>query len=143
MADAEPSRSKRHASRDQLVCARVMGAGARASQVLLVAGFLVYVLGIRTPLIPIDQLPRFWVLPLAEFVKQTHTPTGWAWLAQVGRGDLLNMIGIAVLAAVPSFGSLAVLPGFARRDKFALFVICLLQIGVLAVSASDVLSALR
>jgi hypothetical protein len=143
MADAGASRLNRYASRDQLVCARVMGAGARASQVLLVAGFLVYVLGIRAPLIPIDQLPRYWGLPLAQFTQQTHTPTGWAWLAQVGRGDLLNMIGIAVLAAVPSFGSLAVLPGFARRGEIALFVIGLLQIGVLAVSASDVLAALR
>jgi hypothetical protein len=143
MQDANMARPYRYASREQLRFARVLGVGARASQVLLVASFLVYVLGIREPLIAVEQLPRYWGLPLDQFVKQTHWPTGWAWLAQAGRGDLLNLVGIAFLAAVPAFGSLAALPGFARRGEIALFVICLLQILLLVVSASSVFAVSR
>jgi hypothetical protein len=54
---------------------------------------------------------------------------------------MLNMLGIALLAAASALSSLAVLPLLARRGEFALFTIALLQVLVLAFSASNLFGA--
>src|SRR5690349_21338427 len=97
-------------------------------------------LEVPKPLIPLDQLPQYWGLPVHEFVRATHVPTGWAWLAMIGHGDMLNLVGIAVLAGAPALGSIAVLPVFARRGEYALLVVALLQLMILLVSASNLLA---
>jgi hypothetical protein len=132
---------KRYASPEQLRYAGVLGAVVRGGFVLLVITFVLYLSGLAPPQVPVEQLPRYWSLPVGEFVRATHTPTGWAWLAALGRGDMLNMLGIAILAAASVFSTLAVLPAFARGRQTALLAIALLQLVVLAVSASNLLPA--
>jgi hypothetical protein len=133
----------KYASPEQLRYAAVLGAGVQVGFVLLVLSFLLYVSGVLDPLVPFDQLPKYWGLPVAEFVKATHTPTGWGWVALIGKGDMLNLVGIAVLAGVSAVSSLAVLPIFARRGEMAHLIISVLQIIVLVVSASNILVSMR
>jgi hypothetical protein len=112
----------------------------RAGFVLLLLSFVLYLLGIPKPLVPVDQLPQYWGLPVDQFVEATHTPTGWAWLPMIGHADMLNLVGIAVLAGAPALSALAVLPVFERRGEYALLAIALLQLMVLLVSASNLLA---
>jgi hypothetical protein len=133
-------RRKRAAPPEELRYASVLRACVSAGLLLLALTFLLYMLGVPQPLLPADQLPRYWGLPVDQFVKATHTPTGWGWLALVHNSDMLNLLGIAMLAAASGVSSLAVLPLFVRRGEFALFVIALLQVVVLAVSASNLLA---
>jgi ABC-type Na+ efflux pump permease subunit len=133
----------KYASPEQIRYAKVLGAGVQTGFVLLVLSFLLYLTGVLQPLVPIDQLPKYWGLPVADFVKATNTPTGWGWVALIGKGDMLNLVGIAVLAGISAVSSLAVLPIFARRGEMAHLVIAVLQIVVLVVSASNILTALR
>jgi ABC-type Na+ efflux pump permease subunit len=133
--------SNRYASPEQLRYARVLGAGVKAGFVLLVLTFAVYMSGVLEPLVPVDRLPEYWGLPVKEFVKATNTPTGWGWFALIGHGDMLNLLGIAVLAGVSAVSSLAVLPIFARRGETAHLVICILQILVLVASAANIFAA--
>ncbi len=118
----------------------VLEACVRAGLLLLAVSFVLYLLGIPKPIVPVDQLPQYWGLPVDQFVKATHTPTGWTWLAMIGHSDTLNLVGIAVLAGASALSSLAVLPIFARRGEHALLVIALLQLIVLAVSASNLVA---
>jgi len=127
----------RDAPREQARYAGVLEACVRAGFLLLLLSFVPYLLGIPKPVVPVDQLPQYWGLPVDQFVQATHTPTGWAWLAMLGHGDMLNLVGIEVLAAASAFSSLAVLPVFARRGEYALLAIALLQLIVLVVSASN------
>lgn len=131
----------RYAAPEQLRYAAVLEAAVRVGFALLVVSFLLYLAGIPRPQVPLDELPRYWGLPVQEYVKATHTPTGWAWLALLGRSDMLNLLGVAVLASASALGTLAVLPSFARRRERALWAIALLQLVVLALSASNLLSA--
>jgi ABC-type Na+ efflux pump permease subunit len=133
----------KYASPEQLRYAKVLGIGVQVGFALLVLSFLLYLFGVLPPLVPVDQLPKYWGLPVAEFVKATNTPTGWGWVAQIGKGDMLNLVGIAVLAGISAVSSLAVLPIFARRGEVAHLLIAVLQIIVLAVSASNILVMLR
>lgn len=135
--------TNKYASPEQLRYAQVLGAGVKVGFVLLLLSFAVYMSGILPPLVPVDQLPKYWGLPVREFVKATNTPTGWGWLSLLGRGDMLNLVGIAVLAGVSAISSLAVLPIFARRGETAHLLICLLQILVLIVSAANIFGAAR
>jgi hypothetical protein len=131
------------ASPDQLRYAHVLGIGAGIGFALLALTFLAYLLGLRPPLVAPDRLAMYWTLPLAQYVKATHTPTGWAWLALIGKGDVLNLVGIAVLAATPAAACLALLPGFARRRQFALFTIALLQFFVLLAASVSLFPSAR
>jgi hypothetical protein len=138
-----PDTAGRYASPEQLRYALVLSAGVRLGFVLLLVTFFLYLSGLLQPLIPVDQLPKYWGLPVDEYVRATGTPTGWGWLAQLARGDLLNLAGIAVLAGISAIASASVLPVFARRRETAHLVICVLQIVVLVVSASGILSKWR
>jgi hypothetical protein len=126
---------------EQLRYARVLRVCVGAGMLILSVGFLLYMVGIPQPRIPADQLPRYWALPVGQFVKATHAPTGWSWLALLHNSDMLNLLGIALLAAASALSSLAVLPILVRRGEFALFTIALLQVVVLAVSASNLFGA--
>jgi hypothetical protein len=141
MDNNEITEVNKYASPEQLRYARVLSAGVQLGFVMLVVSFVIYMTGVLPPLVPLEELPRYWGLPVGEFVKATHTPTGWGWLAQLGRGDMLNILGIAVLAAISAVSTLAVLPFFARRGELAHLVISILLIAVLVLSASNVLAA--
>jgi hypothetical protein len=57
----------------------------------------------------------------------------------IAKGDMLNLVGIVVLAGISIVSTLAVLPIFARRGEKALLIISVLLIVVLLVSASSIL----
>lgn len=135
------SETNKYASPEQLRYAKVLGLGVQAGFILLVISFAIYMAGILKPLIPVAQLPKYWGLPAAEFVKATHSPTGWAWLSDIGMGDELNLVGIVVLAGISAISTLAVLPFFARRGEKAHLAISVLLVVVLVVSASNILVA--
>ncbi|HTY99825.1 MAG TPA: hypothetical protein VMB75_08325, partial [Rhodocyclaceae bacterium] len=129
----------KYASIEQLRYARVLGRGVQVGFILLVVSFLLYVFGVLAPLVPVTELPKYWGLSAAEFAKATGSPTGWAWLRDIGKGDVLNLFGIVVLASVSAVSTLAVLPIFLRRGEKAHVAIALLLVVVLAVSAADIL----
>lgn len=131
--------SNKYASPEQLRYAKVLSLGVQAGFVILVVCFILYLTGVLVPLVPVDQLQNYWGLSAAEFAKATGTPTGWAWLAQVTKGDMANLLGIVVLASVSAVSTLAVLPIFARRGDRTHVVISLLLVLVLAVSAANIL----
>jgi hypothetical protein len=142
-ARAAAKEANPYALPEQLRYADVLEMCMRAGFLLLASSFVLYMLGIPRPLVPVDRLPQYWGLPVDQFVKATHTPTGWGWLAMLGNGDTLNLVGISVLAGGAVFSTLAVLPIFGRQGERALFAISLLQLIVLLVSASNVLLAGR
>ena len=128
----------RYASPEELRYARVLDIGARVGLVLLIVSFALYVSGVVPPLVPLEELPRYWSLSAREFVASTHQLTGWAWLRQIGKGDVATLAPVAFLAGVSVLCSLAVLPQFVRRGEVVHAVIVVLQIVVLVLAASHV-----
>ena len=116
--------------------ARWLGWGTRVGLALLLASFAAYLLGLLPAQVPIDRLPAMWTLPADEFIAQAGIPSGWGWLGLANRGDVLNLVGIAVLAgcSVPCLA--AVLPAFRARGERAFAWICAAEIAVLALAAS-------
>ncbi len=130
---------RENASPEQLRYARVLDWGMKAGLLVLAAGFLAYVLGLLPAQVPLADLPRLWVLPVADFLRESGMTGGWSWIARLGTGDALSLAGIALLASVSVPCLLALLPDFARRGDRAYLAIALLLVGVLVLAASGVL----
>ena len=114
--------------------------GTRAGLFALVISFAVYLLEMMPAHVPLDQLPRVWGLPSKIFLERTVTPTGWGWLPLAFKGDLCNLIGIAILAGCSLPPLLALVPLYlARRDR-AYAAICAAIALVLVLAASGVLT---
>lgn len=113
---------------------------ANSALVLMVACFFVYVTGLLTPAVPIEDIPAAWHLRTADYIAQTGTPTGWEWVRELPAADMLSMGSIVVLSTVVIFGFLRTLPVFARRKNAAFVAIALGQIVVLILAATGVLT---
>jgi hypothetical protein len=125
-------------STEQLRYARILGYGMAAGLIVLAGGFAVYVTGLLPAQIPFDALPRLWTLPVDEFLHASGMPSGWDWLALLAKGDVLAVVGIAVLAAVSLPCLLVLVPVYAGRRDTAYLAMALLLAGLLVLAASGV-----
>jgi hypothetical protein len=130
-----------YASAEQRLYAGWLDLGARIGFVVLVASFVVYVTGLVPPGVAHAELPRYWSLPVTEYLAATGAPSGWGWIARLGESDLLNFVGVAILGMVTILCYARVLAAFVRSRERALAAICIAEIVVLVVAASGILGA--
>ena len=126
---------------DQERYARVLAIGSHLGLALLVVLFAIYVFEVVPPLVPHDQLSELWSSPSSEFLSGAGVDKGWDWARFIHHGDVLNLVGIAVLAfcSVPPIAAIMPLYWAARRR--AIFLVCALELVVIAVAASGLLLA--
>ena len=125
---------------EQLRYARLLEWGSRLGLVLLVGSFSAYVLGWLPALVSPERLPELWTLPVADFLQHSGKPAGWAWLAFAGHGDVMPLLGIAVLAACSVPALLALVPLYHARGDRAFVALCLAEVVVVLAAASGWLS---
>lgn len=130
-----------YASDEQRLYARWLDLGTRLGFVVLLGTFVAYVFGLLPAHVPVDELPNYWRLPVAEYISATGAPTGWGWVRQLGEGDYLTFVGIAVLAAVTIFCYLLMLPAFVRAKDRVFVAIIVIEIVVLVVAAAGLVGA--
>ena len=135
----EPERD--YASNEQRRYADWLDLGTRLGFAALVASFVIYVAGIVPPGIAPGDLPRYWSLPVADYIAATGAPTGWTWLARLGESDLLNFVGVAILGTVTILCYARVLPALWRAGERPLAAICAAEIVVLAAAAAGIFGA--
>lgn len=114
--------------------------GTRIGVLTLVLSFGAYLLGILTPHVPLDQLPSVWNLPVSTYLQHTRSPNGWGWLALAHKGDLSNLVGIALLAGCSLPPLLGLVPLYLSRGDRAYAAICIAIATVLVMAASGVLT---
>lgn len=113
--------------------------GMVAGFVLLLASFAAYLFGWLPAFVAPQELPKLWGLPVAQYLQQSHSPSGWGWLSLVWRGDFSNLVGIAVLVSCSLPPLLALIPLFLQQRDRAYAIICALEALVLLLAASGVL----
>ena len=114
--------------------------GARIGLALLVLGFVAYASGIVAPHVPIERLPELWSRSSADLLREVGLRPGWGWAELFPRSDVLILAGIAILASCSLPPLAAVIPVFASRRERLFISICILQIAVLLLAASGVLT---
>ena len=126
---------------EQLRYARWLEWGTRVGLVALILIFLAYGIGLVEPHVPHSRLPEVWNLPVSQFLAATGLPTGWGWLAFAHRGDIANLLNIAILTGASLLALLALLPLYLRQRERLYAALCVAQVAVLLLAASGLLTA--
>jgi len=126
---------------EQLAYARILDKGMKIGLLMLVISFILYVTGILTPYIPVNDLPKYWAMPVHQYLAATGIHPGWSWLYLLGKGDFLNFLGIAFLAGVTMVCYARIIPILFRKKDIAFGVIAILEVVVLVLAASGLLKS--
>jgi len=133
--------NKLKATEEQLVYAKVLDIGMKVGLLTIIITFIIYLSGVLTPHVPVNDLPKYWSMPVKSYLKATGIHPGWSWLFMLGKGDFLNFIGIAFLAGVTIICCLPVIPIFLRKKDTVYATIVILEVLVLVLAASGILKA--
>ena len=132
---------KLKATEEQLAYAKLLDKGMKVGLLVLIITFVIYLTGILAPHIPVNDLPKYWVLPVYSYLEQTGIHPGWAWLGMLGKGDFLNFTGIALLAAVTLVCYLRIIPILFKNKDTIYGIIAIIEVLVLGLAASGLLRA--
>lgn len=121
---------------EQLLYARAIAWGGHAGLAVLVPAFAAYVFGLLPGLVPVQRLPALWSHPVATYLQEAGMPRGWGWAALLQHGDMLGLLGIAMLAGCSMAGLLLAWPLYARRGERAMALICVAEVVVILLAAS-------
>jgi hypothetical protein len=130
-----------NATEEQILYANILNKGMLVGLVGLVVTFIIYGAGILKPLIPLDQVQNYWVMPVSDYLTQSGIHAGWAWLGNLGYGDMLNFLPIAFLSLLTIVCYLAIIPGLLRKKDTAYVVLAIIEVVVLVVAASGILGS--
>jgi hypothetical protein len=131
--------NKLQATEEQLAYAKLLDLGMKIGLLVLIVTFFIYLFGIFTPYIPVQDLPNYWKLPVNEYLEVTGIHPGWSWLGKLGKGDFLNFLPIAFLAAVTIICYIRIIPILFRKKDKVYAVLAIIEVLVLVLAASGVL----
>jgi hypothetical protein len=129
------------ASEAQILYANILNIGMLIGLASLVVIFILYVTGILSPLIPLEKIQTYWVLPVHQYLEQSGIQAGWAWFGDLEYGDMLNYIPIAFLSLLTIICYIALIPGLIKKKDTTYTIIAILEIIVLLFAASGIVGA--
>lgn len=108
----------------------------RLGLVVLVVGFALYVTGVLPGYVPpADVLPAL-DEPALAYAAHKGIPTGWAWLAYLNHGDMLTLLGLALLIGSVVVAYLTLLAVLLRRRNWVYVVLVVLQLAIFVLAGS-------
>ncbi|MEE8328618.1 MAG: hypothetical protein V3R54_01665 [Thermodesulfovibrionia bacterium] len=128
------------ATEEQILYANILNKGMLIGLLGLIITFVIYASGILPPKIPLGEVQKYWVMPVSDYLEKSGIQAGWAWLGNLGHGDMLNFLPIAFLSMLTIFCYLAIIPGLLRKKDTAYVVLAIIEVIVLTVAASGILS---
>ena len=129
------------ATEEQILYANILNKGMLIGLLGLVVTFIIYATGILPTKIPLGDVQNYWVMPVSEYLAKTGIHAGWAWLGNLGYGDMLTFLPIAFLSLLTIICYLAILPGLIRKKDTAYVVLAIVEVIVLTVAASGILGS--
>lgn len=127
------------ATEEQKRYAAVLDIGMKVGLLALTIVFVIYLTGILTPHLPVDEVSNYWGLKVADYLESAGVEEGWSWTGRLSEGDFLNFIPIAFLAAVTAICYLAIIPILLKKKDTTYAVLAILEVAVLVLAASGVL----
>jgi hypothetical protein len=118
--------------------ARWLDIATKAGFFISLIAFLAYAGRVLPPYIPLEELARYWMLPVDQFVRATGAPSGWAWLAELRYGDGINLLAIALLGLVTPLCYARLVPSLIRQRDWLQLALTVAQLAVLLAAASGV-----
>ncbi len=115
--------------------AKVLRLSLNLAITLLLLTFILYLLKILKPYIPFNKLRESWHLSYGEFSRLFNYPKGFNWLKYLKYGDIINFLGIYLLALTPPLSYFFLLFKALKEGEklFSLLVLLQLLIFILIV----------
>lgn len=126
---------------EQIVYSNMLFYGCWGSLALMAVTYLLYVLGVLTPHVPLETVTQLWSQPVKTYLTQGNVPTGWGWFKLIGQGDFLNFTGIVLLAGMTILCYIPLVGAYFKKKEPIFAVIAILEIVVLLVAASGVVGS--
>ncbi|MEW6609570.1 MAG: hypothetical protein AB1414_19355 [bacterium] len=133
--------NKTKTSEEQIAYANVLNVAMWTGLSILGVTFIIYLSGVLPHFIPIEDMPKYWGMASKDFIHNFQAPTGWGWLAMVGKGDYLTFVGIVLLAGLTVLCYLVILPILIRKKDIPYVVIAIFEVAVLVLAASGILKS--
>ena len=127
------------ASEEQVLYANILNKGMLIGLLGLIVTFVIYAAEILTPKIPLEKVQSYWVMSVKDYLNESGIHAGWAWVRNLGYGDMLNFVPIAFLSGLTIICYLSVVPGLMRKKETAYVVLAILEVIILSVAASGIL----
>ncbi|HML53916.1 MAG TPA: DUF1634 domain-containing protein [Solidesulfovibrio magneticus] len=126
---------------EQIVYSNMLFYGCWGSLALMAVTYLLYVLGVLTPHVPLDTVTQLWSQPVKTYLTQGNVPTGWGWFKLIGQGDFINFTGIVLLAGMTILCYIPLVGAYFKKKEPIFAVIAILEIVVLLVAASGLVAS--
>ena len=124
--------------KEQITYANLLFYGSWSALALMAVTYLIYVLGILPPHVPLDKVTVLWEKNAHEYLTQGNVPVGWGWVKLLGTGDFLNFAGLVLLAGMTIICFIPLVPAYLKEKRPVYAVIAVLEILVLAFAASGI-----
>ncbi len=124
---------------EQILYARILEKGMFLGLAILLVTYLIYVLGIISPYLPVQDVPSYWTLSVQDYLHKTNIEPGWAWIGMVGHADFLNFIGVVILSAVSIVCFVAIIPLLLKNGDKTYAILAVTEVIILCVAASGIL----
>jgi hypothetical protein len=95
--------------------------------------------GLLQPSVPLQDVSRYWGLPVHDYLIATGNKPGWAWLHLLHKGDFLNFVGIAFLAGITAICYVRIIPILLRKKDTVFAILAVVEVIVLSLAASGLL----
>jgi hypothetical protein len=136
------------ATEEQILYANILEKGMYFGLLLMFVTFALYVFGIIEPAIPLSEISSYWRQDVHSYLEEINhnylhlenLPTGWAWMALIGKSDFLNFIPIAILSGVTIICYAAIVPGLFKRGDKAYAIMAIAEAAILTLAASGILA---
>jgi hypothetical protein len=129
-----------HANRIQLTYATVLSWTSTLGIVFVAAGYLVYVFQLLPSTVSPSEVAMHWHLRAVELHKIVPVPSGWDWIYQLGRGDVVSYASVVYLSSVTMLCLLVIIPLFLKEKDMIYAVMTVLQVLVLVFAAAGIIS---
>jgi hypothetical protein len=126
---------------EQIIYAAILEKGMYFGLLLIIITYLIYVLGIVKPFVPLADIPTLWGKNVHDYLHTTHIRDGWAWLGMIRYSDFLNFIPIAILAGVTILCFLSIVPVLWKENDKLYACFALLEAIILGIAASGILGS--
>lgn len=127
------------ATEEQVLYANLLNKGMLIGLLCLIITFIIYAAGILPPKIPLPEVQNYWVMSVSDYLEKSGIHAGWAWLGNLGYGDMLNFLPIAFLSGITILCYVAIIPGLLRKKDSAYVLLSIIEVIVLVVAASGIL----
>jgi hypothetical protein len=127
-----------YASKEQTAYADLLFYGCWIGLAVMLVTYMIYVTGIVSPHIPLEEMPQYWSQPVTHYLEAAKVPTGWGWTSLLNQGDFMNFLGIVLLAGLSIVCYLRTIPALFSKGDRVMGFIAVAEVLVLLLAASGI-----